>query len=100
MSVSSVAWSQSDPTRPLYSVSEKQRAEQQSKNDIVLQSIVKTATNEQLRAVISGQLVKQGDKVFGYQVTRIDGRSVTLKTADSSRKLTLFAQPIVKYKKK
>lgn len=88
---------QPDPTSPLIggSIAESTTIKN---NDIVLQSIIKSTTKDQLTAVVSGQLVKLGDTVFGYEITQIDGRSITLKSVDSARKLTLFTQPIVKYK--
>lgn len=96
MSVS--AFAQTDPTRPLTASGFKASTPEEKKNDLVLQSIIKTAADNQLKAIVSGRIVKQGDQVFGYRVTKIDGRSVTLQSADSARKLTLFAKNIVKYK--
>ncbi|NMP31924.1 hypothetical protein HII17_10130 [Thalassotalea sp. M1531] len=89
----------SDPTMPLRAgLASTEGSERQKNSDIVLQSIIKSTTSTNLKAIISGKLVEQGQKLFGYTIVKIDGRSVTLQSEDRARKLTLFTQSVVKYK--
>lgn len=87
-----------DPTRPLGQGMHVSPSVKPTSGGLVLQSIIKQQGEQPVRAIISGQLVTKGELVFGYQVVNIEERSVTLQSEDNVRKLTLFTQPIVKYK--
>ncbi|MFD2167768.1 hypothetical protein ACFSJY_16060 [Thalassotalea euphylliae] len=88
-----------DPTRPLTGGQLVESAGSvQPQDELVLQSILKTSREGSLKAIISGQLVEKGMTVLGYRVVDIEGKRVTLQSAENTRELSLFADSVVKYK--
>jgi len=86
-----------DPTRPITgSISE--RVTKQASTDLVLQSIIKNAHGNNIKAIINGKLVSVGDSVSLYKVISITNTKAVLSSPDKERTLKLFSQAVVNYK--
>ncbi|OKY24847.1 hypothetical protein [Thalassotalea sp. PP2-459] len=96
--VSFVSLGQSnDPTKPL--LKQEVASEQQQANaELVLQSIVQSG--KQFNVVINGTLLKQGDKLNQYRLTKVTPRYVLLSSDEKNIKLSLFSSVVDNSKKK
>lgn len=84
---------QSDPTKP-FGGSGKALEKLNRFNKLSLQSIVNQ--NNEKSAIISGKLLKVGDKIRNYTLKTIKINSVILKSADNQLELSLFSDVMAK----
>ncbi|MEO2267806.1 agglutinin biogenesis protein MshK [Pseudoalteromonas pernae] len=80
-----------DPTKPVSGVKGSSQY-QQAATDWVLESVVKK--NGQFKAIISGSLYSQGERLGDYQIARIDASSVLLNQGNKQIKLKLYGDDI------
>jgi len=93
LSVSAVA-KQTDPTRPF---SGSSAAVKKAKvNQLVLQSIVEQGGEKSV--IVSGKLLKLGDKIGQYRLDEINTNQVTLISAEKRLTLPLFSNVVAKIK--
>lgn len=88
---------ENDPTRPLLGTVGASTYEK-AKSDLVLQSIIKAQREGTAKAIINGQLLKAGDNISIYEVVNITDKSVTLRSPDIERTLSLFSKAVVNNK--
>ncbi len=86
-----------DPTRPLLA-SLNASIVAQAKSELVLQSIIESQNGRKKKAIINGQLLQAGDSISIYKVVAITGKTVTLRSPDIERKLSLFSKAVVNNK--
>jgi len=84
---------QVDPTKPFGS-SGYTDAKSKKIDKLILQSIVKQSSEK--NAIISGKLLKVGDKIGKYKLKRIKTNSVILMSADNKIELSLFSDVVAK----
>ncbi len=88
---------ENDPTRPLLSAMGA-ATQAKAKSDLVLQSIIKAQHEGKAKAIINGQLLKAGDNISIYEVVNITDKSVTLRSPDIEKTLSLFSKAVVNNK--
>lgn len=86
---------QLDPTKPFNSAGHVSSQKSQF-NELSLQSIVEQ--NSEKSVIVSGKLLKVGDKIRNYTLKRIKISSVILKSADKQIELSLFSDVVEKSK--
>ncbi len=88
------AYSGVDPTKPLSATRSVSKAKQQT--HLVLQSIIIDSQQKNRKAIVSGKLLKSGESINGYTLSRINDKSVVLKSAEREITLSLFSNAVVK----
>ena len=86
-----------DPTRPLLG-SLNAELVAKAKSELVLQSIIESSDGQKKTAIINGQLLQAGDSISVYRVIEVTGKTVTLRSPDIERTLSLFSKAVVKNK--
>jgi MSHA biogenesis protein MshK len=86
-----------DPTRPLIG-SLNADFIVKAKSELVLQSIIESSDGQKKKAIINGQLLQAGDSISIYKVIEVTGKTVTLRSPDIERTLSLFSKAVVKNK--
>jgi len=88
-----VSSQQVDPTKPFGS-SGISGNKSEIPDKLILQSIIKQ--NSEKNAIISGKLLKVGDKIGEYNLKRIKTNSVILMSDDKKIELSLFSDVVAK----
>jgi hypothetical protein len=89
-----VAAQQSDPTRPFGA--NNAAVKKSKENQLVLQSIVDQGGEK--NAIVSGKLLKLGDKIGQYRLDEINKNQVILISAEKRLTLPLFSNVVAKIK--
>lgn len=94
VSLVNVAYGSTDPTRPLLQSNRIAAGSvlNNKNKKLELQSIIKSG--ERLTAVVNDKLLKQGDQIGQYQVSKITNSYVLLVSDDNELKLSMFTQVV------
>lgn len=88
-----------DPTKPLGITVSTRVSNKNTKikgDDWVLQSIIKI--NKTKKAVVDGKILNIGDKYNGFELKKINSKSVVFNSSQSQKELFLFSSIIVNSK--
>jgi MSHA biogenesis protein MshK len=80
-----------DPTLPLIAEQEKEQSKE-GKDELVLTGIV--IFEKQKRAILNNKIFKEGDKIQGMEITRIEKDKVIFKNGQEEKIISLFRSSV------